>query len=211
MVTSWKIIVATLVIYIAGLVTGTYLTDLRESPRRTSENRRDPSSPRGPRMHDFIQRFGNELSLSEQQRTNITQILKTSQERMDVLMKEMQDPIREEFSRVNGEIKAQLSDEQNAQFEKIMEKRRSQRGRGGFGPGGPGPGRGRGNRGQDPNHQRPHGDGPPPQFRGPGRGPNGEPMPGMQPPPPSDHTPPAPQDQPRPLPAPDKVEEEQSI
>jgi hypothetical protein len=31
MVTSWKIIVATLVIYIAGLVTGTYLTDLRES------------------------------------------------------------------------------------------------------------------------------------------------------------------------------------
>jgi len=209
MVTSWKIIVATLVIYIAGLVTGTYLTDLREAPSRTSENRRDPSTPRGPRMHDFIQRFGNELSLSEQQRTNITQILKTSQERMDVLMKELQDPIREEFSRVNAEIKDQLSDEQNAQFEKIMEKRRSQRGRGGFGPGGPG--RGRGNRGQDPGHQRPRGDGPPPQFRDPSRGPGGEPMPGMQPPPPFEHAPPAPQDQSLPLPAPDKLEEEQSI
>lgn len=204
MVTSWKIIVATLVIYIAGLVTGTYLTDIRESPRRTSEPRRDPSSPRGPRMHDFIQRFGNELSLSDLQRTNITQILKTSQERMDVLMKELQDPIREEFSRVNGEIKDQLSDEQNAQFEKIMEKRRSQRSRGGFGPGGPG--RGRGNRGQDPNHQRPRGEGQPPPFRGPGH--NGEPMPGMQPPP-FDHTPPSLQDQSPP--APNKVEAEQSI
>lgn len=190
MVTSWKIIVATLVIYIAGLVTGTYLTDLRESPRRNGETRRDPSSPRGPRMHDFIQRFGNELNLSDQQRTNITQILQTGQERMDVLMKEMQDPIREEFSRVNGEIKELLTDEQKNQFESIMERRR-QGGRGGFGgPGGPG--RGRGNRGQDPNHQRPRGDGPHPPFRGPDQGPEGGPLPGMQPPPQLDHRVPAP-------------------
>lgn len=189
MVTSWKIIVATLVIYIAGLVTGTYLTDLRESPRRSSENRRDPSAPRGPRMHDFIQRFGNVLELSDQQRTNITQILKTSQERMDVLVKEMQSPIREEFSRVNGEIKEQLSENQKDQFEKIMERRR-QGGRGGFGPGGPG--RGRGNRGQDPNHQRPRGDGPPLHFRGP----DGEHLPGRQSPPQLDHNAPVHQDGP---------------
>lgn len=166
MVTSWKIIVATLVIYTAGLVTGTYLSDLKDGPRRSPDNRRDPSSPRGPRMQDFVQRFGDELNLSNQQRTNITQIVKTSQERMNELMKEMQPRIHREFTSVNDEIKEQLTGDQKAEFEKIMSKRG---GRGGFGPG-----RGGGWRnGKDPNHER----GP----RGPGHRPEQNMNPGMPP------------------------------
>lgn len=146
MVTSWKIIVATLVIYTAGLITGTFLNDLK-SPNRP-QVRRDPM-PRGPRMHDFIQRFGSRLDLTDTQKTNITQLLKGSQERMDALMKEMHPKIAEEFSQVNAEIKEHLTEEQATLFDEIMKKRRNQ------GPGGPGrgfgngPGRGDGRRGKE--------------------------------------------------------------
>ncbi len=145
MVTSWKIIVATLVIYTAGLITGTFLNDLRSNDR--PQLRKDPM-PRGPRMHDFIQRFGTRLDLTDTQKTNITQILKSSQERMNVLMKEMHPKIDAEFTQVNSEIKGHLTEKQAAQFDEIMKNRRNQ------GPGGPrrgfgnGPGRGEGrNRG----------------------------------------------------------------
>jgi hypothetical protein len=145
MVTSWKIIVATLVIYTAGLITGTFLNDLRSNDR--PQVRKDPM-PRGPRMHDFIQRFGTRLDLTDTQKTNITQILKSSQERMNVLMKEMHPKIDAEFTQVNSEIKGHLTEKQAAQFDEIMKNRRNQ------GPGGPrrgfgnGPGRGEGrNRG----------------------------------------------------------------
>ena len=135
MVTSWKIIVATLVIYTAGLVTGTFLNDIR-SPEKPAV-RKDPM-PRGPRMHDFIQRFGSKLDLTYTQKTNITQILKSSQERMDALMLEMKPKISEEFSSVNTEIKGHLTEKQAAMFEEIMKSRRNQ------GPGGPGRGFGNG-------------------------------------------------------------------
>ncbi len=49
MVKSWKIIVATLVIYTAGLVTGTFLNDLRSTESTIA--RKDPM-PRGPRDCD---------------------------------------------------------------------------------------------------------------------------------------------------------------
>ena len=143
MVKSWKIIVATLVIYTAGLVTGTFLNDLRSSER--PQVRKDPM-PRGPRMHDFIQRFGSRLNLTDTQKTNITQILKGSQERMNALMKEMHPKIDAEFSQVNSEIKGHLTEKQATQFEEIMKNRRNQ------GPGGPkrgfgnGSGRGEGRR-----------------------------------------------------------------
>jgi hypothetical protein len=146
MVKSWKIIVATLVIYTAGLVTGTFLNDLRSTESTIA--RKDPM-PRGPRMHDFIQRFGSKLNLSDTQKTNITQILKTSQERMDALMKEMHPKIAEEFTQVNAEIKGHLTETQAALFEDIMKTRRNQ-GPGGRGRGfGNGPGRGGENRRPD--------------------------------------------------------------
>jgi len=144
MVSSWKIIIATLVIYIAGLITGTFLNDLRPSKDRP-QSRRDPM-PRGPRMNDFIQRFGNRLDLTGKQKTNITQILKSSQQRMDALMQQTHPKIAEEFSRVNSEIKGHLTEKQATQFEALMKNRRNQ------GPGGPrrgfgnGPGRGEGHR-----------------------------------------------------------------
>ncbi len=144
MVSSWKIIIATLVIYTAGLITGTFLNDLRPTKDRP-QSRRDPM-PRGPRMNDFIQRFGSRLDLTGTQKTNITQILKSSQQRMDALMQKMHPKIAEEFSQVNSEIKGHLTEKQATQFEALMKNRRNQ------GPGGPrrgfgnGPGRGEGHR-----------------------------------------------------------------
>ena len=144
MVSSWKIIIATLVIYTAGLITGTFLNDLRPVKDRP-QSRRDPM-PRGPRMNDFIQRFGSRLDLTVTQKTNITQILKSSQQRMDALMQQMHPKIAEEFSLVNSKIKGHLTEKQATQFEALMKTRRNQ------GPGGPrrgfgsGPMRGEGHR-----------------------------------------------------------------
>ncbi|MDA7672276.1 hypothetical protein N8663_01960, partial [Verrucomicrobia bacterium] len=118
MVSSWKIIIATLVIYTAGLITGTFLNDLRPTKDRP-QTRRDPM-PRGPRMNDFIQRFGSRLDLTGTQKTNITQILKSSQQRMDALMQQMHPKIAEEFSQVNSEIKGHLTEKQATQFEALM-------------------------------------------------------------------------------------------
>jgi hypothetical protein len=132
MLKSWKIIVATLVIYTAGLVTGTYLTEIREP--RTKSMTRDPSAPRGPRMHDFIQRFGRELELTRSQRTNIMRIIDKSQRRMDALMQEMRPNVHEEFKVVNDEIKQDLSEQQVVKFERLMKNRRGLgQSRGGFG------------------------------------------------------------------------------
>ena len=182
MVKSWKIIVATLVIYVAGLVTGTFLNDLK-SPSRP-QARKDPM-PRGPRMHDFIQRFGNRLQLTDTQKTNITQVVKSGQERMDALMKEMHPKISEEFSRVNAEIKEHLTEDQASKFEEMMKNRRHQ------GPGGPrrgfgnGPGRGSEGRRLDGGHRGPPGaEGFHPNRGRPGPGMNGEREGHPKPPPP---------------------------
>jgi hypothetical protein len=130
MTASWKIILATTVIFATGIVTGVFWSDLRNQ-QNMPDSRRE-NMPRGPRMHDFIQRFGERLELSETQRTHITQLLTESQERMDTIMKAMRPRIDEEFSTVNASIKSFLTEEQATQFEEIIKARR-QRGPGGRG------------------------------------------------------------------------------
>ena len=132
---SWKIIFATSVIFAAGLVTGLFWSDSSKEPGPGT--RREPI-PRGPRMNDFIERFGERLQLTETQRTNITTLLTESQARMDAIMKEMRPKIEQEFSQVNADIKGYLTEEQATDFEEIIKTRRSR------GPGSRGPGMGRG-------------------------------------------------------------------
>jgi len=132
---SWKIIFATSVIFAAGLVTGLFWSDSSKEPGPST--RREPI-PRGPRMNDFIERFGERLQLTETQRTNITTLLTESQARMDAIMKEMRPKIEQEFSQVHANIKGHLTDEQATDFEEIIKTRRSR------GPGSRGPGMGRG-------------------------------------------------------------------
>ena len=132
---SWKIIFATSVIFAAGLVTGLFWSDSNKEPEPST--RREPI-PRGPRMNDFIERFGERLQLTEKQRTNITTLLTESQARMDAIMKEMRPKIEQEFSQVNADIKGYLTEEQATNFEEIIKTRRSR------GPGSRGPGMGRG-------------------------------------------------------------------
>ena len=98
---SWKIIFATSVIFAAGLVTGLFWSDSNKNPGPS--NRREPI-PRGPRMNDFIERFGKRLQLTDTQRTNITTLLTESQARMDAIMKDMRPKIEQEFSQVHAII-----------------------------------------------------------------------------------------------------------
>ena len=118
---SWKIIFATSVIFAAGLVTGLFWSDSSKEPGPST--RREPI-PRGPRMNDFIERFGERLQLTETQRTNITTLLTESQARMDAIMKEMRPKIEQEFSQVHANIKGHLTDEQATDFEEIIKTRR---------------------------------------------------------------------------------------
>jgi Spy/CpxP family protein refolding chaperone len=110
----WKVILAAVVIFGAGIVTGA-LTKHLQSSQSPAEAKHRPghafsSDHQDQKRIQFLARMDQELDLSPEQRQRIEEILQESQERMASLP-------REEFRRVRQEIKAELTPEQLAYFE----------------------------------------------------------------------------------------------
>ena len=138
---AWKVILAALVIYVAGIVTGNFAADLspdqeQESPRRQSRG------PRPPMMHDLVRRMESRLELTGEQKTKVGGIVEASQNRMRTLMDELRPKFETESESMRLEIEALLSDNQKETFDKIFEHsgKRPSRGGNGRGPGRRGPG-----------------------------------------------------------------------
>lgn len=159
----WKVIVATVLIFVSGFVSGTLITKayIAKAEREWREGRR----PWGPRY--FVGRLDRDLDLTDEQRAQIENLLKQSQEDLKNLFDPISAQVREIHRKLREDIKAVLTAEQRETFEKIMDSRRG-------GPGRPG-GRDRGreenrrNRGDREQNDRQHrGDGPPrPDFDNP--------------------------------------------
>jgi hypothetical protein len=147
-VNTWKVILATLAIFVAGIVTGFVLVNytqrtqqknirasLREAiTHRAEVNPREPGRgqnlpgnlpgkmPQGLRM-DFLKSLDREVRLSSEQREQVERIIKEGQERNQQLWNRVLPELRKEMQETRERIRAILTPEQRAQFEELMKQR----------------------------------------------------------------------------------------
>jgi hypothetical protein len=128
-VNTWKVILATMVIFGTGVVTGGLLVRHSERMRVPRFVRNPivgrpapPVSAGGVRL-DFLRRAGRELELTPEQRERVDKILKESQERT---RKVMSPYVREELQRTKAEFREVLRPEQRPRFDQLLKQQQQQ-------------------------------------------------------------------------------------
>jgi hypothetical protein len=130
-VSTWKPILAALVIFGAGVVTGGLTVQLR-GPRPVPP-RADPGDPgRRPafgqrselQLREIARRMENQLDLTRDQRERVMSIVRDTQNRMRGILDEVAPRTREEFRQMREKIRAELAPEQRRRFEEIFRARR---------------------------------------------------------------------------------------
>jgi len=151
-VSVWKVILATVVIFSTGVITGGLIARKTYAPAPPPEvhsttNRPSQGFRPDRRMRrDFIERVSEELDLSPEQRQEVEAVLSESQQRTRKLWEEISPQMRAEFEATQDKIRALLTPEQQQQFETMLQRRHAPRGedrdrrdRGPEGPPGPPP------------------------------------------------------------------------
>ncbi len=128
----WKVILATMVIFACGVITGAMVSKTVE----TGTGERPPvaatATPSrmaaGPVLQiqrvDFLKRLDKQLDLSAEQREQIVKILKASQERTQPLWKQIAPQMSEELKKTREEIRGALTPEQRRKFAELMKRNR---------------------------------------------------------------------------------------
>ena len=125
---AWKIILATILIFGSGVVTGGLLvrqTSQTESPRQgrlQAVTTLHPTTPGGYRL-EFLRRAERELKLSAEQRERVDLIFSQSQERTKRLMEPVTPHLREELDRAKREFCEILTPPQRLRFDEILKQR----------------------------------------------------------------------------------------
>jgi hypothetical protein len=142
-VNSWKVILATMVIFGAGVITGGLLvrhvaTPVKlRPPRLFSGNTNAPAAnvtPAQLQRIEFLVRANRELDLSTEQRERIEKILRDGQERSRKIWESVAPDMRKELQSVREKIRAELSPEQRHKFEELMKRTARPAGRAGEQP-----------------------------------------------------------------------------
>ncbi|HWW03620.1 MAG TPA: hypothetical protein VNZ64_28210 [Candidatus Acidoferrum sp.] len=122
---TWKVILATLVIFATGVVTGGLLAVY--SGRSFVLRPQHPNAPRSPQSVsagglrlEFLRRIQRDLDLTPEQRERIDKILKESQEHTRKLMEPISPALKEEFQRTKEEFRQVLTAEQRARFDELF-------------------------------------------------------------------------------------------
>jgi Spy/CpxP family protein refolding chaperone len=139
-VNSWKIILAALVIFGAGVMAGTLvamhhpLRSLEEnSPPPPMENHEHSQRelPRPPLVDvlgkKFSQQLDEKLQLTPEQKTNIQKIIAGGQDKNHAIWTNVAPQMREVIQDVHREVREQLTPEQQKQFEELLKQGRSPR------------------------------------------------------------------------------------
>lgn len=151
---TWKVIFATLVIFVAGVVTGGLLVSysdraqqkhhrfwLRELASRRPDTKQPAATPReafsppklssalpqGLRL-DFLQNLNREIQLTDEQRSRIEKIITEGQERNKQLWNRVLPEMRREMQEAKERIRAVLTPEQVKRFEELMKQRPQRKG-----------------------------------------------------------------------------------
>jgi Spy/CpxP family protein refolding chaperone len=114
-VNTWKVILATVVIFSAGVFTGGLLV------KQTSKPEPLPS-PQFGRI-EMLRRLSRLLSLTPEQNEQLDTIMRESQERTKVFWELLEPELRGEFRKTRDEIREVLTPEQRKQFDDQLKQR----------------------------------------------------------------------------------------
>lgn len=125
---AWKIILATILIFGSGVVTGGLLvrqTSRAESPRQArfpAATTLHPAVPGGYRL-EFLRRAQRELNLSAEQRERVEKVFSQSQERTKQLMEPVASELHEELDRAKREFSEVLTPSQRTRLDELLKQR----------------------------------------------------------------------------------------
>jgi Spy/CpxP family protein refolding chaperone len=118
----WKVILATVVIFAAGLLTGAFITrsELPAQPQKPQVEA--PIEPPNPIIvqERFLNRMKDELKLTSEQTNRLEKIFAESRARMKILTDLIEPEWRGELKDVRDKIRAELQPEQQKKFEEML-------------------------------------------------------------------------------------------
>ncbi len=134
---AWKVIAATLVIFIAGVVTGGLLVSKHFRVARQSAEcsttsrhlsitqiqRRLRANPWLLKNRELLRRMDRELDLTPDQHAHIEAVIAASQERTKALWKPIAPQMNKELQLVHGEIRGLLTPDQQKKFDDFPKPR----------------------------------------------------------------------------------------
>jgi Spy/CpxP family protein refolding chaperone len=131
-VNTWKVILATMVIFITGVVTGGLLVRFAErepapAEHGTAQQRPAPPGTPGWVRIDFLRKMQKELDLTVDQSHRVDKLLKESQERTKKLMEPISPSLRAEVQRTKEEFREILTPEQRARFDELVKQQHPQK------------------------------------------------------------------------------------
>ena len=119
----WKVILATVIIFGTGVLTGAFVTQraFRDRPQRPAA-RVQPDVVPIPYFarREFLDRMDRHLNLSREQYDRIAKILQESQERTRIIVGLVSPEIQDELRAVRQEIREQLTPEQREKFQELQ-------------------------------------------------------------------------------------------
>ncbi len=139
---AWKVILATLVIFATGVVTGGLLVNfvvkhdaplpLAAAPAPPAPNGgtnrivQPAANPWLVQSRNLLRRMERDLTLTEGQREHMEQIITNSQERTKLIWKPITPQMSREMARVRREMRDQLTSDQAAKFDGFFKQRPNQ-------------------------------------------------------------------------------------
>ena len=126
---SWKVILATMVIFGTGVITGGLLVKNAAGPvkdRRpkivVAQTNQPPLNVTPPQMlrMEFLLRARNELNLTPEQHERVEKIIREGQERSRKLWEGVSPEMRKELQSVHEKIRAELTADQRRRFEQLL-------------------------------------------------------------------------------------------
>ena len=128
MVNAWKPILAAVVIFGAGVVTGSFVVDPGASrPHRAFPRERGPRNaehPPGSRMEGqlnwLMKRIQRDLKLTDEQVTKVESAFKASREEMKLAFEELRPRMHASTEKLKEKLRGDLTEEQLAKFEKYL-------------------------------------------------------------------------------------------
>lgn len=131
----WKVILATMIIFGCGVVTGGLVVKVRNAPRTTAARfdasrqpgrnvaLNNPSPPWQIQRQEFLRKMDKQLDLTPEQRQRIDKIMHQSQERTRPLWQQIAPQMGEELHRVREEIRKELTPEQQKRYNELLKAR----------------------------------------------------------------------------------------
>jgi Spy/CpxP family protein refolding chaperone len=125
-VNSWKVILATLIIYSAGVLSGALALKALGSRRQPAAPPPAPEVFQGPDFvqQRFLDRMKKELDLTTDQSNRLAVVFRDSRERMKVWWDIIGPEMRAEMKDVREKIQTELNPTQREKFEKLLKDRR---------------------------------------------------------------------------------------